>query len=510
MSGLCIFVATFLVFTGHCQPWYSRDGNHHKSAYVDEAALSESDLTTFRLRWQITNISDILAEAGVPNAQSFCSFSTPLIPNTQAAGDDTILIMVNQFLMECSDDFTRAGGGGAIGSSSSSSSSGFPPIPPNNDCIRTFVASLNGTTGALRWISPHNVSWLWPSPDANGTFPVWAAGRRQVYIANEPGIENYTLTAFDIGTGKIQWEVTLPYAGMYMGGFPFSIQESSKHDAVMVVLAQYVQAYSVSTGKLLWSVNLPNTTNPMGNYYVSSCSMLIDESDLLIVSYTAFQLTAATVAFDIVTGHIVWTNPYYMLANAQVSVSTGFSPPGTDGVNFVYFQAPLTTYTTGVGIVALNNGSLIGVYGLDVNHNFVGSNFVAFPNGDMTVVYGDSTDWANPSWIFNYAGLNSSFYINGTSWSNADNCASFFGVRKEVVYAFCGGDVVAFTMPPAGEAGRKEASIIWSVSVNEPIPDNLQLSADGQRYLGNGRFLRVANNNNDYENQWLKSMQMFF
>jgi hypothetical protein len=507
---LVLLAAAVLTVLG--QPWYSRNGNSYKSAYVSEEPLSTETVSRIRLRWQLTNISVVLAAAGVPNPETFSAFSDPLTPNLQTPGNDVMLLLINQFLWECENiNASLSLLLNEQGGSSSSSSSGFPPPPSTNPCTMTYLAALNSTTGSLLWITPENITWSWPIPDGNGTFPFWAAGPSLVYVATEPGNSNFTLSAFDVATGEFRWSAILPYAGLYLGGSPNSLHESALYSAVYVILTQVVQAYSVTTGRLLWEYPLPHTQHPTDNFYTSSVSMLLENSGVLLLSYTAFEEYAGTTVIDLATGKPRWTNEYYMMNSAQQSVSTGFTPPASDGVSRIYFQSPITKYSQGIGVMSLHDGSILNFYSLDVNHNDVVSNFVAFPNGDMTCVYGADTDYANPSWIFNAKGQNASFYINGSHWYNANNCASFYGVRDGAVYAFCGGSVVAFTMPAPPAAKRQEAEILWSFEVNPAaMPGNLQMSADGQRYLGNGRFLVIGNNNNDFEKQWLRGIQMYF
>ena len=85
-----------------------------------------------------------------------------------------------------------------------------------------------------------------------------------------------------------------------------------------------------------------------------------------------------------------------------------------------------------------------------------------------------------------------------------------------MIYTFCGSfaspglNWIAFQLPQTSRVGPiPSPKILWSVPI-QSLPNNLQLFSDGMRYLGDGRVLIVGTNELDWENQWLKSLQMYF
>lgn len=510
------------------QPWTHSQGNNQYSAFVRDAPLTPDARKDFRLRWQISNLSTVLAEARIPNAELFESYTVPLTPNLQTPGNDHVFLLTNEFVLHCDVN-----------------------VYHDYPCVRTYLAALNGTTGKLSWMTKSNITWNLDGQ--KDSFPFWVAGAENVYVAVEPGIKNYWLEAYEGATGTRRWSYELPYVNMYIGGFPHQVLEATTVDIVIVSMPQHVIALSRTTGKQLWKVVLPNTTVASSSSYIASTTFLVESLNMVIVSYTAFQEYAATIAFDLQSGDTVWTSPYYTGNTAGESVSTGFNPPATDGEKYLYFQSPISYFSIGIAVLNLVDGTLARAYYLDYDHNFVGSNFIAWQDGGMSCVFGSDTDYSNPSYSFNATtGKNESFYVNGTNDFNANNYASSFGVEGGVAYAFSQGNVIAFSIPRvSGDASssslakeshigkledeeesmfsRRETqrraqerlgsasssaadvSILWSVPVNEPFePSTLQALGNGQRYLGNGRFMVVGTNENSWDHKHLKCIQMFF
>eukprot|EP01116_Phalansterium_solitarium_P021963 TRINITY_DN7062_c1_g2_i1.p1 TRINITY_DN7062_c1_g2~~TRINITY_DN7062_c1_g2_i1.p1 ORF type:complete len:473 (-),score=149.89 TRINITY_DN7062_c1_g2_i1:113-1531(-) len=467
-------VAIALVFSSSClgQPYNNVNGNSQGSAFVSEQPLTAAQASGIRLRWSVSNVSKLLAPLNPDLAGQFHAFGNILSPDSS-----TMVLLAARPGHHC-----------------------FYTDP----CSLCHLVTVDVRTGKARAMTAENVSFS--IEDSEGSCVsdtlLWAYPQN-VYVAADPlSATRSTLSAFHAGTLAPRWKLELDGCSQ-LGSWPINLLENRDGTMVYFVTACAVHAVSTATGAAAWQLTLPiNGTSD--DSYATSYSFLwapaqnSPSDTMLVVAYTAWETTAATIGVRLSDGKILWSQPYFPSNDGQ---GTTEANPSMGGSQLVFSQAE-TFYTLGVAAIDVTNGGKPSwVFYETINHNDVWSNFATSPDDVTAFVFGDDSDWANPLFVVDSTGRNRSMYVNGTDDFSGAECQQLFLVgpgKATALYGFCG--------PAVFGVNTEKMAVTWSFRLDQSPAGYWETFM----YLGNGTFVVNADNRNDWENQWLRKLDVYF
>ena len=252
--------------------------------------------------------------------------------------------------------------------------------------------AIEGKTGNFLWMTSSNVSW---SPCCEyQDFPLWHAGSINAYVVRSDNLIEFYVDAYSLAGKGTKMYTLLPF-GCLLHGLSSIIEESG---VLYIFLPCQVLAYDAISGEGLWQYDLPSAINTSNTYAVHqsntvapTCLSSSSSSPCLLVSYESFVYSGnpvlGTIALDLRSGLEIWSNPAF----SGMSMYYSNLNPSAGGTSF-YYSAYFTKYSSGVVSISTLTGGFQDFFALDYDHNFVGTNIVAYPDNTALYQFGDNSD----------------------------------------------------------------------------------------------------------------------